>query len=355
MKRTLRALRTLSAGNQTLLRATDESELLRQMCEVIVEEGGYRVASVGYAEHDERKTIRMMACVGMDRAVLEALPLTWADTGTGQWAVATAIRTGKPSVGRHLLTEPTYASIRTYAQKAGYAAVTAFPLRIDGKVIGALSILAGEPDAFDDAEVRLLGELADDLSYGIGKLRMRTKHREAEKTIECMAFYDAVTGLPNRVSLCEKLGDTLEGARHDYRSLALLVVKMGQFQEINETLGYTEGDRFLRTVSSRLGPLANDAQMIARVGEDEFAALLPGAGAEHAVEVAQRMLQALREPVELSDFAVDAHASIGIALFPGHGTDAGAPRSRRVRPGRSRPDIPSTPAIRTGNSPSASR
>ena len=135
-QRAVRALRTLSAGNRTLLRATDEAQLLQAMCQVIVEEGGYRVSSVGYAEHDESKVIRVKACAGMDPALLKALPLTWADTEMGQWAVATAIRTGQPSVGRHLLTEPSYASIRAYALRAGYAAASAFPLVVDGEVIG---------------------------------------------------------------------------------------------------------------------------------------------------------------------------------------------------------------------------
>jgi len=322
LARTVRALRTLSAGNRTLLRATDEAELLQEMCRVIVENGGYRVASVVYTDDGADKILRLKACVGADRTVFEALPLTWDDTVPGQWAIGTAIRTGEPSVGRHLLTEPVYASIREHARQAGYAASTAFPLRLNGTIIGALSIFAGEPDAFDEAELRLLGELADDLAYGIANLRTRIEHDEAEKTIERMAYYDALTELPNRVSLLKQLSAALDGARHDFRPLALLVLKMSQLQEINETLGYREGERFLRAISKRLIPIAGAAEMVARVNEDEFATLLTGSGAEHAAQVAQSLLDILREPVELAEFAVDSRASIGIALFPGHGTDA---------------------------------
>ncbi|WP_332673673.1 putative bifunctional diguanylate cyclase/phosphodiesterase [Aromatoleum sp.] len=326
VERAMRAHRTLSAGNRTLLRATGEGELLREMCRVIVEVGGYRVASVGYAEHGEDKGIRVMACVGMDAGVLEALPLTWAesDSATGQWAVSMAIRSGKASIGRHLLTEGTYTSVRDRALAAGYAAASAFPLRVDDDVIGALCILASEPDAFDEAEADLLGELADDLSYGISNLRMRAQHREAERTIARMAFYDRLTGLPNRVSLCERLGDALHDARPQHRSLALLVVKLGQFQEINETLGYKETDRFLQVVAAHLTPLVREPQMAARVADDEFAILLPDTSAEHATRFAHQLLDVLREPVELLEFAVDARACIGIALFPGHGAEPDA-------------------------------
>lgn len=318
----VRALRTISAGNRTLLRATSEPELLQQMCAVIVESGGYRVASVVYAEHDEHRTLALMACVGADPAFLGALPLSWGDTASGQWAVGTAIRTGKPSVGRQPLSEPAYASVREDARTAGYAACTAFPLRVDEQIIGALSIFAAEPDAFDEREVRLLGELAEDLSYGIANLRTRGKHREAEKTIERMAYYDALTGLPNRMALGARLSEAIDGARRRFRPLALLVFKMGQLQEINETLGFREGERFLRTLCTRLSGLGDHESMMARVGEDEFALLLTDAGAERATQIAQDWLAILREPVELTDFAVDSRARIGIALFPGHGNNA---------------------------------
>jgi len=316
-----RALRTLSAGNRTLLRAREEAELLQDMCRVIVEQGGYRVAAVGYAEHDARKSIRLMACVGTEHSALEELHLTWADTDLGHAAAGTAIRTGQPSIGRHLLSDPAYQAVRDHAQKAGYGAASAFPLRIDDETIGALSILAAEPDAFDEAEVRLLGELADDLAYGIANLRVRVKHRDAEQTIERMAYYDAMTGLPNRVLFRERLSHHLEVAKRNQQPLALLVVKANQMQEINGALGYLEGDRFLQAISASLTALVSDADTLARVGEDEFAVLLPNGDAARATRLAHKLLDPLREPVDLTDFAVDARASVGIALFPGHGAD----------------------------------
>src|SRR5574337_2083159 len=322
-----RALRTLSAGNRMLLRASDEQELLHGMCRVIVEDGGYRVAGVGYARHDEQKTYSMVAYAlptpheRTEEEFLDGLQVTWADTEMGQHAQAIAVRTGRPCVGRNLFTDPEYALWREDAMRFGYASITAFPLRIKDEVIGALAMCATEADAFDEGEVSLLGELADDLAYGIANLRTRIKHREAEKTIERMAYYDELTGLPNRVSLCKQLAEALEAARQQFSPLALLVLKMGQLHEINETLGHREGLRFLQILHDRLLPLAADA-MIARVGEDEFAVLLKDAGAERATRLAQDVLRILREPVELTEFAVDASASVGIALFPGHGNDA---------------------------------
>src|SRR5437870_1871690 len=83
-----RALKTLSAGNRTLLRASEEEELLHDMCRVIVDTGGYRMACVAYAEHDEQKSIRWMAWVGLETEFIETLHATWADTELGRGTVA---------------------------------------------------------------------------------------------------------------------------------------------------------------------------------------------------------------------------------------------------------------------------
>ncbi|MGH8806770.1 MAG: putative bifunctional diguanylate cyclase/phosphodiesterase [Noviherbaspirillum sp.] len=324
-----RALKTLSAGNRTLLHASDEQELLHEMCAVIVEKGGYRLAVVAYAEHDENKSIRWMAGVGMDEGLLEALHFTWADTELGGTATGTAIRTGKPSVGRHLLTDPVYANpayapLREDAIKRGYASATAFPLRVEGEVLGAVVIAATEPDAFDGEEVKLLHELADDLAYGIANLRMRIKQRETEATIARLAYYDPLTGLPNRTLFLEKLEQAIQAARQQHHALALLHMDVGRFHEINNVLGYRSGDRLLQELGARLLQAIKDDETLARVGDAEFALLLPQGGAEYAIRVAQRLTATLHEPVNVSDLMVDPRVSIGIALFPGHGTEPDA-------------------------------
>lgn len=319
-----RALRTLSAGNRTLLHASDEQALLKEMCRVIVEEGGYCMACVGYAEHDEERTIRFMGYVGMESGHLESRRLTWADTETGRTSGAIAIRTGKPCVGRNLVTDPDYAHWREDAIRLGYASASAFPLIVEGQVLGFLGMSAAEADAFDADEVKLLSELADDLAYGIGNLRTRAKQREAEQTIHRMAYYDGLTGLPNRVMLRQSLEAAIQAARQQRRPLAVLLLEVSSFYEINDTLGYYEGDQLLLAIAQRLGQLVEAGQTLARVGEAEFALLLPNDGAEDAIRIAQQFVAAMHEPVELSSLMVTTRASIGIALFPGHGTDPDA-------------------------------
>lgn len=325
--RVKRAYKTLSAGNRTLLRASSEDELLQQMCQVIVEAGGYRLASVGYAEADANQTIRWAAYVGPDGGNAGALQFTWADTEWGQSASAVVIRTGEPVVGRKILTDPAFAGpdfarLREDAARKGYFATAAFPLRIDGKVLGALSMAAEEADAFDTEEVALLSELADDLAYGIANLRAQARHREAQATIAHLAYYDGLTGLPNRTLLLEQLDAAIQAAKRQHQSLALLHLHVGRYHEINKILGYRAGDELLRKIGRRLQARLQADTVLARVGDAEFALLLPSSGAEYATQVASRLHKALCEPIKVGSLMLDARVFIGVAMFPGHASTA---------------------------------
>lgn len=173
LERALRALRTLSAGNAELVHATSEPELLRAVCGVIVEKGGYRMALVSYPKDDQEKTVIPVAAAGAEMNRITAIRNTWSDTVDGQRPIAKAIRTGMPAVSRNVPDDPAFDPVRELV--AGYASNLALPLFDGTRVIGALSIHAGEKEAFDDAEIELLQELAGDLAYGITTLRTRAE------------------------------------------------------------------------------------------------------------------------------------------------------------------------------------
>ena len=324
-----RALRTLSAGNRTLLRASDEQELLREMCKVIVEQGGYPLACVGYARNDENKTIQWMECAGMDKEHLQALFPSWAGTVVAKGAFGTAISTGKRSVATHVLTDPAYATpahaqIMEFAKARGYASVTAFPLQVEGEILGALVMASADPEGFDDEELKLINELADDLAYGIANLRMRIEHRKAQEAIAHLAYHDPLTDLPNRIHLRQRLEEAIELAKRQHHPVALLYLEIGQFHEINEILGHQAGDQLVQQLAARLAGAAKLDELLARVGEAAFALLVQNAGADDAATEAQRLLDVLYDPVEISGLTIDAPVSAGIAMFPGHGSDAEA-------------------------------
>ena len=324
LRRVNRARKTLSEANRALVRATDEQGLLQDICRIIVEDGGYCFAWVGYALHDDEKSIAVMAHHGIDREFLDWQRVTWGEGERGHGATGVAIRTGQPSVGRNIRKEAAFAPWRDEDLRRGFAAISAFPLRQGEEVLGNLTIAATEEDAFDEAEANLLGELADDLSFGIATLRLRERNREAQETIKRMAEEDALTGLPNRWRLRMRLVAEIDAARARSGPLALLVLGLNHFPEVNETLGYQQGDLMLCEVATRIRRVVQDASGIARVGESEFAILLPHADAAAASRAAQRLLTELLEPIPLGEIMLDASGSIGIAVFPGHGAEADA-------------------------------
>ncbi len=195
IRRISRANRALSRCNEAVIRATEEAALLQEICEVAVEEAGYRLCWVGRVAHDTDKSVVPVAQAGFENGYLKTLRLTWADSERGRGPTGTCIRTRQTVVAKQIATDPGMALWRTEALKRGYASSIAIPLLIDDEVFGALMIYASEPDAFGDQEVKLLTELANDLAFGIKTLRTRAEHAQAEAEVRALN-----TGLEERVN-----------------------------------------------------------------------------------------------------------------------------------------------------------
>lgn len=178
--KTARALKVLSECNQSLVHARSETELLEQVCNILVGLGRYRLAWVGFAENDAQKTVRPVAQAGFEEGYLEGLGISWDDIERGRGPTGTAIRTGEPSISKDTLADPKFAPWRAQALERGYASSIALPLRVKGDIIGALNIYAAESDAFDADEVELLSEMAEDLAFGILSQRTRIEHDNAQ-------------------------------------------------------------------------------------------------------------------------------------------------------------------------------
>jgi len=173
-----RALAALSAVNHSLVHSRDEGELLSAVCRAIVKQHSYRMAWVGYLEHDAEKSIRPVAHDGIENGYLESAAITWADNERGQGPTGRAARTGQTQVSQDLLKDERMLPWLAAATERGYAASISLPLIDNGDVFGALTIYSDYADAFNPAEVSLLEELAEDLAYGIFSLRTR-KERDA--------------------------------------------------------------------------------------------------------------------------------------------------------------------------------
>ncbi|WP_404355360.1 PhnD/SsuA/transferrin family substrate-binding protein [Methylotuvimicrobium sp. KM1] len=186
MRRLNRALRTLSLCNTTLVHAQQEQTLMNDICRILIDSGGYRFAWVGYAEHDDRKTIRPMAFAGGDFDFITSAELSWADDAGGRNPAAYAIRNKETFILKDIVnnSHDFAPSWREGALGYGYASVIALPLISDGETLGAITLDSAEPDAFDQAELRLLEEMAGDLAFGIRALRIRQEREHAESVLK---------------------------------------------------------------------------------------------------------------------------------------------------------------------------
>lgn len=151
-----------------------------------------------------------------------------------------------------------------------------------------------------------------------------TERRRWEEVLEHRAHHDALTDLPNRSLLSIHLSDKIRSAAQSGASLALLLLDLDHFKDVNDTLGHQTGDRLLQEIGRRLQGAIPKGAMIARLGGDEFALVLAEADAPGAAEVALEILQALDRPLIVDGHSLVASASIGIALFPDHGHDVDA-------------------------------
>jgi PAS domain S-box-containing protein len=220
LKRVNRALRVLSDCNTALVHADTQTGLLEEICRLLVDAGGYRMAWVGFAEHDKAKTVRPVAQYGHNVGYLETARISWEDNEFGQGPAGTAIRTGTTQVNQDFASNPRMKPWRAQALARGFASSIALPLRWDANVFGVLAILSSAPDAFDTEEVALLRELADDLAFGLAGLRTRAQHREAEEIARQLAYFDSLTGLPNRVQLRARVERAIVEARSVHQAMS---------------------------------------------------------------------------------------------------------------------------------------
>jgi PAS domain S-box-containing protein/diguanylate cyclase (GGDEF)-like protein len=149
-----------------------------------------------------------------------------------------------------------------------------------------------------------------------------TERKAAEDRVRHLAFFDALTDLPNRVQLEERLHEAIQVASLQGRPLALLMLVLERFKDINYTLGKSIGDRLLQAFGPRCSRLLAENALLAHFGGRHFGILIPGAGVQEACDLAVALLKDLERPFEIGGVTLEIGAHVGIAVFPGHGGDA---------------------------------
>jgi diguanylate cyclase (GGDEF)-like protein len=160
------------------------------------------------------------------------------------------------------------------------------------------------------------GELAGSFN------RMQRGIAQREQTIEHQAYHDSLTSLPNRASLQVRLDHAVEAAQANGHALAVLMLDIDRFKEINDTMGHAIGDRVLIELGQRLRTSLDARDMLARFGGDEFVVLIEGRDGEQIVQVAEALCQVAALPIRIDAMELFLDASVGMAVYPEHGLTA---------------------------------
>jgi len=175
----LRAIRNV---NQLITHERDPQRLLADACTILVQTRGYRMAWIGLSAEDLGRVIPA-ARAGKGTAYLDEIIITLDDSATGQGPTATAIRTRQPVACRDILSEPSFAPWREFAQAHGFRSSVAVPMVYGARVFGAVNVYADRTAAFEPEELELLGELAGDLAFGLQSIEDEAERKRAEKAL----------------------------------------------------------------------------------------------------------------------------------------------------------------------------
>jgi len=311
IQRLNRVLSVLSAINGLIARTIDLDELLREACRIAVEAGQFPKAWIGLVDAVTNK-LRFAAGHGGTEAFYQSLRVRLAeDMLDPRNFAATALKELRPVVVNDLRGER---ATPTDMTETGSRAVAVLPLIIDGQGVGVISIHAEVCGFFDDEEMKVLSELAGDISFALA-------HRRKSDRIQYLANYDQVTGLPNRGLFSERLSLALQKQTDDGSMLAVVLLDLERFRRINETLGRLAGDELLQLVARRLQQADASA---ARISVDVFAIEL------HAGRSVTELVRAFEDlsarcfgdPFDLAGEELRISCRGGIAVFPSDGSTA---------------------------------
>jgi PAS domain S-box-containing protein/diguanylate cyclase (GGDEF)-like protein len=305
----------LSGINSAIVRIRDRDTLFRESCRIAHEAGGFALVWIGLV--DQTRTVaEPVAWHGDEDSIQNLRHMRFAlRTGTPASLLAEMLRTQKPAITNDARNDQRAQSLEIGAER-GINSAALLPLIVAGKVEGVMAMYSPVGDHFDEAEVKLLSELAANISFAL-------EHLEKSERAAYLALYDELTGLPNRRLFAERLGQRARAAGHAQGKLVLAVLDIERLRSVNMSLGLRAGDTLLREVAQRLTQAAGPAAA-GRIASNLFAVVLDSARDRSEAE---RMLATLTnrcfaDAYIVEDTELRVGAKAGLAIFPSDGLDS---------------------------------
>lgn len=306
----------LSGVNSLIVRVRDRDELFREACRVAVEVGGFQMALIALV-NSHTLLIEPAASAGKNEEILAAInSLVSSPENSSSTMVARAVRERRPIVANDSQFD-SQVLLRDKYTRAGVRSIAVLPLLVADEAVGALALYAGEREFFHKDEMTQLTSLSDDIAFAIDYI-------DKQDRLQYIAFYDEITGLANRRLFNERVAQYLRGAAGGRSILAVGVLDLERFKNINHSLGRSKGDALLRQVAHWMTLHLGDAGMLARVDADHFAFVLTDINHEREVS---RIVENLMEDLAKHSFVLDEAmlritAKAGVAIYPDDGAVA---------------------------------
>jgi diguanylate cyclase (GGDEF)-like protein/PAS domain S-box-containing protein len=319
IKRLNRVYAVLSGINALIVRIRNRQELFDEACRIAVEHGGFRVGWIALLD-PASGTVTPVAHAGLPTEVGAG-----SDPAVGlvpAGAAEVALRERRPAFDNDIEANSgsqegegaqDTLSLRRAAIGLGAKSVIVLPLFVEGKAFGMLTLYAAERNFFDDDEVTLLSELAGDISFALEFIAK-------EEKVDYLAYYDALTGLPNRSLFFDQLTHQIGTAKREGLNVALVLIDLDRFRLVNDTLGRRAGDTLLKSVAERIKNAIRDQDSVARVRSNGFAVAISSWGVADIAHIVESRNKAVFErPFLLGQEELRVTATAGVALFPDDG------------------------------------
>ena len=309
----------LSGITTLIVRVRDREELCREACRIAVETGGFRMSFIGTRDADTSMIVPI-ACEGGGDQLLAAIKASLSSSETlTTMLIAQALSEKRVVVSNDSQNDPRV-TLGAHDADAGVCSLAVLPLIASGRTAGILALYASQVDFFHEEEVKLLSELADNIAFAIDNI-------DKQARLDFLANYDTLTGLANRKLFLDRLTEHLYNAARDGCKLGMAIIDLERFKSINDSLGRAAGDALLKQVADWLThSAAGMAQLLARVGPDQFAIVLPrikqGGNARRLFE--KRMEAFMAQPFRLNDAVFRVSFKGGAVIYPDDGADAEA-------------------------------
>ena len=318
IRRLNRVYSVLSGINALILRANVRDDLFDEACRIVVEAGGFRMSIMALVDPGAT-TFSVAASTGKDTELIALIKKALASSAAAQDTLcAQAFQEQAPVVLNHSEHDPRALYGKKCAE-SGIRSIVALPVIVANETVAILTVFAEEPNFFNEDEMALLKALVRDIAFAID-------HIGIEERLKYLSYYDELTGLANRALFLERVGQYMRGEVNGRHKIAIMLIDLDRFKNINDSLGRPAGDALLKQVAEWLAQNRGDANLIARLGADHFGVVLPDVaqGRELARRLDDMLGAFMAHSFFLQDTVFRLSATVGVALFPNDGADAEA-------------------------------